>query len=301
MTSPAIPLVELPALKGLGQACRRSGFFYVTGHGIDTAPVLAAARALFALPQAEKDALSIQRSPNNRGYVALGGERLDERTDPDMKEAFNIGLELPQDDPELLAAKPFRGKNFWPGLPGWRDTVLAYYAACTDLVGTIHQALARDLGLDPGFFAPRLHRPMSTLRLLRYPPGDGRGLGAGTHTDYGNLTLLATDGVAGLQVRHRDGTWIDAPHVPGAFVCNIGDTLMRWTNDVYVSTPHRVVRPVAERYSLAYFCDASPDAVVEAIASCVPAGEAPRYPPVTAGAYLASRLDATYDHRKGTV
>ena len=293
-----IPVIDARDLSGLGEACRETGFFYLTGHGIDTAPMFAAARAFFALPDAAKDALSIKRSPNNRGYVGLGHERLDETTPPDQKEAFNIGLELPPNDPELLAGKPFRGTNFWPDIPGWRDTALAYYEACSALVVTIHCGFARDLGLEQDFFTQALHRPMSTLRLLHYPPGDGRDLGAGTHTDYGDLTILATDGVAGLQVRRRDGAWLNAPHIPGAFVCNIGDTLMRWTNDVYVSTPHRVARPATERFSIAYFCDANPDAVVAAVPTCVPPGEAAKYAPVTAGAYLASRLDATYDHRK---
>lgn len=98
-------------------------------------------------------------------------------------------------------------------------------------------------------------------------------------------------------MRTRDGQWLDAPTVPGGFICNIGDCLMRWTNDVYVSTPHRVVRPVRERYSIAFFLDPNPDALVSAIASCVPAGEAPHHAPVTAQAYLQSRFDATYGAR----
>ena len=118
--------------------------------------------------------------------------------------------------------------------------------------------------------------------------------GAGAHTDYGNVTLLATDGVAGLQVRRRDGQWLDVPTLPGAFVCNIGDCLMRWTNDVYVSTPHRVAAPEQERYSIAFFLDPNPDALVQAIPSCVPAGEAPRYATVTAAEYLQQRFAATY-------
>ncbi len=292
-----IPVINLKDLTPLGKACRETGFFYLTGHGIKTAGIFAAARAFFAQPTKAKDALSIKRSPNNRGYVGLGHERLDENTPPDQKEAFNIGLELPPDDPELLARKPFRGVNFWPDIAGWRATALAYYAACTELTLAIHRGFARDLGLDADYFTPRLRRPMSTLRLLRYPSGDGKDLGAGTHTDYGNLTILATDGVPGLQVRRRDGAWIDAPHIPGAFVCNIGDTLMRWTNDVYVSTPHRVVRPARERCSIAYFADPNPDAIVEALPTCLSPSGTPKYQPITAGAYLASRLDATYEHR----
>lgn len=287
----------------LGRACRDTGFFYASGHGIPSdvaSGIFDAARTLFALPIEQKDALSIARSPHNRGYVGIGKERLDVSLPPDQKEAFNIGLDLKPDDPEVLAGKPFRGLNMWPDLPGWRDAALAYYSACTALVADIHRGFALDLGIPEDFFAAKIDRPMSTLRLLHYPPGDPEQLGAGTHTDYGNVTILATDGVAGLQVRRRDGAWIDAPHIPGAFVCNIGDTLMRWTNDIYISTPHRVRRPATRRFAVAYFCDPNPDAVVEAIPTCVATGTAPLYPPVSGAAFLASRLNPTYDHWKAS-
>ncbi len=310
-----IPIIDVAPLRAgdparraacaaaLGNACRDTGFFYATGHGIP--PVVAtgifdAARAFFALPAERKALLSYALSAHNRGYIGLGQERLDAATPPDPKQAFNIGLELPPDDPELLAAKPFRGVNLWPDLPGWRQQALAYYDACTRLTVEIHRGFALDLALDEDFFTPLLDRPMATLRLLHYPPGDGPAdnntLGAGTHTDYGNLTILATDGVAGLQIRPRDGGWIDAPHIPGAFVCNIGDCLMRWTNDVYVSTPHRVRQPPTERYSVAFFADPNPDAVVEALPGCLPPGATPSYAPISAAAYLRSRLDPTYRH-----
>ena len=118
----------------LGHACREIGFFYVVNHGIAPATrdaMFAASREFFALPIGAKQEYSIKRSPHNRGYVALEGERLDDRAaQSDYKEAFNIGLELPADHPEVLAGKPFRGVNLWPALPHWRETVLAYYDAC---------------------------------------------------------------------------------------------------------------------------------------------------------------------------
>jgi len=311
-----IPIIDVSGLRSpaqasreavaaeLGAACRHVGFFYVTGHSIPPAiasGIFEAARTLFALPPEAKEALSIKRSPHNRGYVGIATERLDETASPDQKEAFNIGLELPPDDPEMLAGKAFRGVNLWPDLPGWRDQVLAYYDACMTLQLDIHRGFALDLGLPEDFFADKMDRPIATLRLLHYPAGQpsaGADIGAGTHTDYGNLTILATDGVAGLQVRRRDGVWLDAPHVDGAFVCNIGDCLMRWSNDVYVSTPHRVQRPRQERYSVAFFADANPDALVEALPGCVAPGEAPRYAPIRCRDYLTQRLTATYDHLK---
>jgi isopenicillin N synthase-like dioxygenase len=187
-----------------------------------------------------------------------------------------------------VAGKPFRSLNAWPDLLGFRDAALG---------ARLHGVFARDLGLNPDFFGDKFDRPMATLRLLHYPASPKAAAaptGAGEHTDCGNLTLLATDDVGGLEVRTRAGQWIEAPVVPGAFIVNIGDCLMRWTNDVYVSTPHRVVnRGARERYSIAFFFDPNPDAMVEAIPSCVREGELARYPAILAAGYLKMRLDAS--------
>ena len=106
----------------------------MVNHGVPAATrdaMFAAAREFFAQPVAFKEQYSIQRSPHNRGYVALEGERL--HLTADHKEAFNIGLEMAADHPEVVAGKPFRGVNLWPALPHWRETVLAYYDACWGL------------------------------------------------------------------------------------------------------------------------------------------------------------------------
>ena len=308
LTSPHLPDRAAVAAE-LGRACRQIGFFYVVNHGIPEAQrdaLFAASRAFFAQPVSEKEKLSIKLSPHNRGYVALQAERLDQTAaHSDHKEAFNVGLDLPPDNPEVLAGKPYRGVNLWPTLPGWRETVLAYYDACWALGRRIHRGFALDLGIAEDFFEDKLDSPLATLRILHYPPQVGTSdsapdTGAGAHTDYGNLTILATDGVAGLQVRARDGAWIDAPHIPGAFVCNIGDCLMRWTNDIYVSTPHRVAIPTRDRYSAAFFLDPNPDARVEVLASCLAPGAAAKYPPTSGADYIRERLVATYGHLKNS-
>jgi isopenicillin N synthase-like dioxygenase len=292
------PLTRIAA--DIGAACRDVGFFYVVNHGVDeglVAEAFAQSRRFFELPLAEKQALAIEKIGGNRGYSGLMREALDPGRGPDMKEAFNVGLELAPDDPELLAGKPFRSLNAWPSLPSFRGTLLAYYDACAALGARLHRAFAHDLGLEADFFADKFDRPMATLRLLRYPApshGSDPRTGAGAHTDYGNLTLLATDDVGGLEVRTRAGEWIEAAVVRGAFVVNIGDCLMRWTNDTYVSTPHRVVnRSVKERYSIAFFYDPNPDAIVETIPACAQLGESARYPPILASDYLRRRLDAS--------
>jgi isopenicillin N synthase-like dioxygenase len=284
----------------IGAACRDVGFFYAINHGVDKklfAEAFTQSHCFFALPLADKRRLAIEKIGGNRGYSGLLHEALDPARGPDMKEAFNIGLELASDHPELIAGKPFRSPNAWPGLPGFRETLLAYYDACAALGARLHRAFAKDLGLKPDFFTDKFDRPMATLRFLHYPApsrGSDPKTGAGEHTDYGNLTLLATDDVGGLEVRTRAGQWIAAPVVPGAFIVNIGDCLMRWTNNVYVSTPHRVVnRSAKERYSIAFFYDPNPDAIVETIPSCLREGEVKRYPPILAADYLKMRLDAS--------
>ena len=307
-----IPIIDIAPLFGgdadaiaaaaavLGQACRRTGFCYVTGHAVTPAlleAAFAAARAFFALPTEAKEAHSIRRSPHNRGYAGLGTEQLDPSATVDRKEAFNVGWDLAPDDPEVVAGRPFRGINAWPDLPGWRDTMLAYFDACQATGVAMHRGFARDLGLPLEFFTRKIDRPMATLRVLHYPaagPGAAEAVGAGEHTDYGNITLLATDGEAGLEIRRRDGVWIEAPPILDALVCNIGDLLMRWTNNVYVSTPHRVRVPERERYSIAYFLDPNPEAEVAVLPACTAPGAPARYPPILAADYLRQRLDATY-------
>ncbi len=287
----------------IGAAARGIGFFTITNHGVPddlVASMFAAGRAFFRRPVAEKRALSIKHSSHNRGYVGLSEEALDPKAGADVKEAFNIGLDMPATHPDVVARKPFRGVNLWPADGDFRTTSLAYFEAVWRLGVLLHRPIAIDLGLAPDWFDKAFDAPLATLRLLRYPPAPpgSEAAGAGEHTDYGNITILMTDDAGGLEVRTRDGQWVAVPHVAGAFIINIGDCLMRWTNDVYVSTPHRVThRSPRERLSLAFFLDPNPDAVVAALPTCVSLENPARYPPTTGAAYLKERLDATYVHR----
>ncbi|MEP9386054.1 2-oxoglutarate and iron-dependent oxygenase domain-containing protein [Mesorhizobium sp. KR9-304] len=314
MSSSDIPLIDVsPLATGearetagvaarIGAACRDIGFFYVAGHSVPPSLVskaFAMSATFFDRDEVFKRSV-LYTAEGNRGYVPMKGEALDPTRPADLKEAFNIGLELPSDDPDLLAGQMFRANNLWPKMAGFRDTMLAYFDACQGLGRLLHRAFAVDLGLAPDFFEDKIDRPMAVLRLLHYPPAPGRTevgqLGAGEHTDYGCVTLLATDGVGGLEVRTRAGEWLKAPHVPGAFVCNIGDCLMRWTNDIYVSTPHRVVSPSGrERYSIAFFLDPNPDADIACLPNCATAARPARYAPIRGDAFLASRLSPTYE------
>jgi isopenicillin N synthase-like dioxygenase len=313
-TSPSLPIIDLADLIAgapgaldrvaaeVGAASRTIGFFYVRNHGVAPgrlAEVYAMAQAFFALPAADKMALTITRSLHNRGYAAVDSESLDPDAPPDLKEAFNIGRE-PEPGESWADDAPSHGVNQWPPLPGFQKLMSDYYDAMRRLGELLHRAFAVDLGLAPDHFARFVDRPMATLRLLRYPGGGAPGRhGAGAHTDYGNMTILSQDDVGGLEVRTRDGAWIAAPPIAGAFICNIGDCLMRWSNDIYASTPHRVVDLEGrERYSIAFFLDANEDALVECLPGCTGPDNPPRYPPITAGQHLRDKLDATYAFRQ---
>ena len=312
--SAAIPIIDVsPLAQGtqagldkvaaeIGTACRDIGFFYVANHSVPLDLMKSAfetSAAFFGQDEAVKKR-ALYDAKSNRGYIPMKGESLDPNMPADLKEAFNIGLELSVDDPELLAGQMFRASNIWPEMQGFRDTMLAYFDACHKLGTQLHRAFAADLGLAEDFFDDKLDRPMANLRLLHYPPApdqlEAGQLGAGEHTDYGCVTLLATDGVAGLEVRNRAGEWLAAPHVDGTFVCNIGDCLMRWTNDIYVSTPHRVVSPPGlERYSIAFFLDPNPEADIACLRGCASDERPARYAPIRGDDFLMSRLSPTYE------
>lgn len=290
----------------LGAAFRDTGFIAVTGHGVpaDTIRALyAAANEFFDLPAKEKQKVARPRPDQNRGYIAYGEETLarlgGRQTPPDHKEIFSIGpFDLP-DDAYYTAPEsyPSFAPNLWPSRPaGLQPTMRAYWHAITALAQRTLRICALALDLPADYFAAMTDRQISMLRLICYPPYDrppeeGQ-LRAGVHTDLNMLTFVHAD-TGGLEVRARDGSWIAPPASADAFVVNVGDILMRWTNDLWVSTPHRVANPPTgwreRRLSIPFFFQANYDTVVE----CLRPGETPRYPPVSVGAYRAERFART--------
>ncbi|XP_028781095.1 2-oxoglutarate-Fe(II) type oxidoreductase hxnY-like isoform X2 [Neltuma alba] len=277
----------------LKQACLDSGFFYVVNHGISQDfmdEAFAQSRKFFGLPLKEK--IKLLRNEKQRGYTPV----LDELLDPenqvhgDYKEGYYIGVEVSEDDPE--SQKPFYGPNQWPAsdiLPGWRETMEKYHRQALEVgraVGRII-ALALDLGADFFDKPDMLGEPIATLRLLHYEgqtSNPSRGLyGAGAHTDYGLITLLATDDVPGLQIcKDRDAKpqiWEDVAPLKGAFIVNLGDMLERWSNCIFKSTLHRVLGNGQERYSIAYFLEPNHDCLVECLPTCKSESNPPKYFP----------------------
>lgn len=252
----------------IGASCRGSGFFYVVNHGVDESlcqRLEALSREFFAQPEPQKIQIAMSHGGRAwRGYFPVGRELTSGK--PDRKEGIYFGAELSSDDPAVRAGRPLHGPNLFPAIPGFRDAVLSYLDALTALGHALMSGISLGLGLDEHYFRQRYFRdPLVLFRIFNYPhastaQGADAAWGVGEHTDYGLLTILRQDDIGGLQVKSRS-RWIDAPPIPGSFLCNIGDMLERLTRGIYRSTPHRVLNTSSrDRLSFPFFFDPSFDA-----------------------------------------
>ena len=278
-------------------AMRDIGFVILTNHGLPerlTERAWAEAASFFALPDEAKKRCAFVSPAANRGYLGVTEEKADFRV-PDLRETINIGDEWDEYD------------NPWPAeLPSFRDTMLDFYDASNALHLDVLRCLATGMGLQEEHFTSLCDGRCNTLRLLHYPSCTRAQLSdevggqkrAGAHTDLGTITLLHQRG-GGLYVCDRDGDWIFVPPIEGAIIVNVGDVMMRWSNDVLRSTPHCVMDDprvagdeVPARFSMAYFCNPNRDTVIECLPTCTSDGNPPAYPPVRAGDYLVERVAA---------
>jgi isopenicillin N synthase-like dioxygenase len=321
MTAMDIPVISVaPLLDGsdpravadaIGAACRDNGFFYVRDHGVDEAlqqRLETLSAEFFARDHDSKMAIAMPLGGVAwRGYFPVGDELTSGR--PDVKEGIYFGTQLAADHPRVQRGTPLHGANLMPVHPaGLGPTVLAYMAAVTDLAHDLMRAVALSLRLDEGWFHDHLTAdPTVLFRIFNYPPAtpvDGEQWGVGEHTDYGLLTILKQDHHGGLQVRSPQG-WLEAPPVPGTFVCNIGDMLDRLTGGQYRSTPHRVApSPGYHRMSWPLFFDPAWDADVRPVGQGVLADDrATRWDNAsvhefsgTYGQYLLGKVGKVFPH-----
>lgn len=311
-----IPVIDLEAMftgdeaakaelaASLRKACTEVGFLYIRNHHFPKdvlKATFAEAQGYFALPDEEKMKSHVSGSKNLRGYAAM----LEENTDPtargDLHESFDIALEVPADDPDVLAGKVLYGPNQWPeGRAAFRKALEDYHAEMIKLSHHLLHAFALALGLEETYFDAMVSKPLATLRVLHYPPQfgeiDERQIGIGAHSDYECFTILAQqDGIPALQVLNASGEWIAADPIPDCFVVNVGDQMARWTNDLFASTVHRAInRSGKERYSIPFFFGPNYDTIVEALPSCVDEAHPAKYPPISSGDYVNGRFTATF-------
>ena len=285
----------------VNRACEDIGFLVITGHGIESEAceqVFACARQFFALSAEEKLEVLKPEGYTSSAYHAFATQSYASknliRTAVDLRESFGMGR------PD----RPTGAFNLWPRRPTEFEAVFTEHFYRTErLAYDLARLFAAALELPEDYFADKLDRHDSAMLVHNYPeqgteplPNQFR---TGPHSDVGFFTILRTEREhrpGGLQVQTRSGAWIDVPAVPDSFVINIGDTLMRWSNDRWISTMHRVINPPREtaagnsRMSLPFFFKANQDAVVECLPNCFGIGNPAKYPPVTAGAYNQESL-----------
>lgn len=301
----------------LATAARDIGFACIRGLPREAAPDPARrARllAVFGLDESGKRSLYRRKfAPQNpniyRGWFPLQPGNLT------SKEGIDIGGDLVHGAAAVMPGDPLREPSPLPDedrLPAWRAAVAAYYAAMERVSEALMRCLARGLGLRPDYFDDSFRRGLSTLRLIRYPPrdpaelarvqdpavwvechGERRYLVGAPHTDSGFVTLLAQDGVSGLQARLRTGEWIDVPPLEGTLVVNFGQVLEQWSAGRIRATEHRVLGSGRERFSIPFFYEARSDAVIAPL----PGDRPDLFAPFEYGDFLWQRMTSFVEFR----
>ncbi|HEX6119267.1 MAG TPA: 2OG-Fe(II) oxygenase family protein [Dongiaceae bacterium] len=295
---PVIPRIDIATLySGASPARARvdaaivaaaSGSGFMTICGLPpSVPIGATARRallrLFDLPPAATRRLWRQKFDPTHRNIYRGWFPLQNGAET-YKEGFDLGPDIAHGAARIQEGDPLREATPLPPeqtLPGWRDAAARYFIAMESVAQELLHAIARGLGLTETAFDSAFAGGISTLRLIRYPvrppdsmrgipedslwvahPGGRRYMLGRTHVDSGLMTLLAQDGVPGLQARAADGSWIDVPPEEGTLAVNFGKLLERWTGGRIKATEHRVLGHGAERYSIPFFYDARADALI---------------------------------------
>jgi len=292
-----------PLVEQFKSACTNTGFFYVKNHGIPQEVVdgvFEATRRYYSLPMEERLKDKIDER-FRRGFMPYGVTQHPGHK-PDLKESYELGIDLPLTDPDVKAGLPLHGPNRWPADKPWlKDAAETYFAHTTELGMRLLRVFATALGQPEEFFLQWCNKPMVQARLFHYPPQSSPTtleLGAAAHTDYGMLTLLAQDPIGGLELRTRSGEWVAAPYLEGTLVINLGDMVKVWTNETYVSNHHRVAnRTGRERFSIPTFFNLDYNAPVACLPQFQSADKPAKHAPIKSGDYLVKRFSEVQKYK----
>ena len=285
-------------IQQLGTAYEGIGFAAIHGHGISDELIdqlYAHSKAFFGLPLETKQRYLRPETNNQRGYVAFGTEHAKDSAAADLKEFWQVGQPTPPADSN---PDEFPANSECTEVPGFGETAQSAFKALESLGMVMLRAIALHLDLPENYFDHWVSGGSSILRAIHYPPitsEPATSVRSGQHEDINLITLLVGASAAGLEVLRHDGAWIPVTALPEHIVVNVGDMLQRLTNHRLKSTTHRVVNPPREewgspRFSMPFFCHPRPEMRLDALPHLVPAGEAPKEAPISAGDYLHQRL-----------
>lgn len=295
-----IPEINAQALKSrnpltlekVREGAENIGFLTLTNTDLSADQVcqtLQAYRDFFKSAEEVKASVDMALTGSNRGWGRSGSEQVDPNSNPDYKEFFDCGVEVKQDDPQ--AHLSVYAPNQWPTQPkNFQEEIEFYFSHARQIAFDLLQGIAVSIQRDPNFFADKFQKPMALLRSNYYPErpqgATDKDYGIAPHTDYGCLTLLATDGQPGLEIELHDGRWLPVSAQPGTFIINFGEMLEMWSGGQIKATNHRVIGGAHERISIPLFFNPNYDTNV-----------APENAePISAGEYLSKRYNETYVH-----
>ena len=305
----AIPVVDLSEFSGtpqqkagfvsaLGKAYEQVGFVAVKNHGIPSGTIeglYGNTKAFFSLPQDVKNQYEIPGLAGQRGYTSFGKEHAKGSTAPDLKEFFQFGQTVTDNDP-VKAEYPDNVQV--RELPEFNPLFVEAYRSFETSGLNLLRAIALFLGLDENYFDAWVHNGNSILRAIHYPPikqEPRSAIRAEQHEDINLITLLVGASADGLEILSKQNAWVPVTSLPEQIVVNVGDMLQRLTNNRLKSTTHRVVNPPRElwgspRYSIPFFLHPKSQMSLACLPSCIDAAHSKAYSDITAGDYLDERL-----------
>jgi len=305
----AIPVVDLAEFSGntqqkaafvdaLGKAYEEVGFVAVKNHGIAAGTIEGLYRnttEFFSLPQEIKRKYEIPGLAGQRGYTSFGKEHAKGSVAPDLKEFFQFGQTVEDNDP-IRSEYPDNVKVSEPA--GFNPVFSTAYRSFEASGTLLLRAISLYLGLEERYFDPFVHNGNSILRAIHYPPikeEPKSAIRAEQHEDINLITLLVGASADGLEILSKQEQWVPVTSLPEQIVVNVGDMLQRLTNNRLKSTTHRVVNPPREkwgtsRYSIPFFLHPKSSMSLACLPGCIDAGHPKAYPDATAGEYLDERL-----------
>ncbi|KAH9321343.1 hypothetical protein KI387_015982 [Taxus chinensis] len=259
----------------LRKACEEWGCFHVVNHGIKEDIIhdmdSAVRDVLFSKESVQKNILpkkelsyitSMPAMPYYKGLGILGAD------DPGEVQKFS----------DLL----------WPeGNPQMCKVIQSYTSGVTELTKNIIKAIMRSLGVSSYNYHTSGFRGILRINYYDIPANEIGGMI--THVDYNCITVMYEDDMGGLQVKNKEGMWVDVKPVPNSFIVILGDCFKAWSNGRTRNVTHRVIMEGSDsgkcRMALPYFYGFPLEGVVDAIPELVD-DEHPRlYKPFTAGEY----------------
>lgn len=285
----------------LGNAFNNVGFVAIKNHGLSDElrnKLYQAIQEFFSLPENVKKQYDKPELHGQRGYTSKGKEHAKGRTTGDLKEFYQIGQIVEDDDP----VKEIYPDNLWPTeLPAMEKYATQAFKTLESAGQDILKAVALYLELPENYFDDKVHNGNSILRAIHYFPIEDPdsipedAVRAAEHGDINLITLLMGASAEGLEIQRRDGKWFPVTALPEQIVVNVGDMLARLTNDKLKSTIHRVVNPPKEkmktsRYSIPFFLHPRSEMDLTCLESCVSADHPKQYSDMTAGEFLDERL-----------